>query len=171
MTRTRVEEYRRWFDYERDSHAKVLAALDAVPAERRDAPEFRKAATLLAHIVEARRLWLFRMGAAREGPKLDDMFPEDVTLPDLATRLEAMHDAWSRHLATLDDAAIARSFEYRSFEGQPFRNTVVDILTQLYGHSLYHRGQIAYLLRAMGAEPASTDFLYWTREALGPPGG
>ena len=169
MARSRADEYRRWFDYERDSHAKVLAALDAVPAERRGAPEFRKAVTLFAHIIEARRLWLFRMGAAREGPRLDDMFPESVSLADLSGRLDAMHAAWSRHLAALDDAAIARHFEYESFEGQPFRNSVVDILTQLYGHSLYHRGQIAYLLRAMGAEPASTDFLFWTREPVEAP--
>jgi uncharacterized damage-inducible protein DinB len=170
MTRTRTEEYRRWFEYERDSHAQVLAGLNAVPIERRSAPEFRKATMLLAHILEARRLWLFRMGAARVGPGLSDLFPEDTDLAGLAGRLDAMHSAWARHLADLDDAAIARPFEYRSFEGQPFRNTVEDILTQLYGHSLYHRGQIALLLRAMGAEPASTDFLFWTREALGPPG-
>ena len=169
--RTRADDYRRWFDYERDSHAKVLAALNAVPPERRGAPEFRKAAALLGHIIEARRLWLFRMGAAQEGPKLADMFAEGASLPELSNRLEEMHAAWSRHLATLDDAAIARHFEYRSFEGQPFRNVVADILTQLYGHSLYHRGQIALLMRTMGEEPAATDFLFWTREALEPPGG
>ena len=48
---------------------------------------------------------------------------------------------------------------------------VEDILTQLHGHSLYHRGQIALLLRAMGAEPVSTDFVFWTRESLGPARG
>src|SRR5215831_19767321 len=48
MMHTRIEMFRRWFDYERDSHALVLAALEAVPAGRRGAPEFRKAATLLA---------------------------------------------------------------------------------------------------------------------------
>jgi uncharacterized damage-inducible protein DinB len=171
MSQTRTEMFRRWFDYERDSHTKVLGALEAVPAARRDAPEFRKAAQLFAHIIEARRLWLLRMGAAREGPALADMLPDVVDLAGLRPRLEAMHDAWARHLDTLDDDAIARHFEYRSFEGERFRNTVVDILTQLYGHSLYHRGQIALLMRAMGAEPVPTDFLFWTREALDPPRG
>ena len=168
---TRAGDYRRWFDYERDSHAKVLAALNAVPPERRGAPEFQKAMTLVAHIVEARRLWLFRLGAASEGPGAGDFFPENVSLPDLAGRLEAMQAAWSGLLEGLDDAAIAGPFEYRSFEGKRFRNTVQDILTQLYGHSLYHRGQIALLLRAMGAEPAVTDFVLWAREPIGPRGG
>lgn len=171
MTRTLAEQYRRWFDYERDAHARVLAAMNAVPPERRGVPEFQKAATLLSHILEVRRLWLFRMGAAREGPGLADMWRTGASLDELAPRLDAMHAIWSRYLAGLDDAAIARTFEYRSFEGQPFRNSVADILTQLYGHSLYHRGQIALLLRMMGAEPAPTDYLYWTRQALGPKPG
>jgi len=171
MGRTGVEDYWRWFAYERDSHAKVLAALGAVPPERRSAREFRKAATLFAHIIAARRLWLFRMGASTECPVEADMFPPDMTLRDLAQRLDEMHAAWADYLGGLDDHAIARHFEYRSFEGQSFRNTVADILTQLYGHSLYHRGQIALLLREMGAEPAVTDFLFWSREAIGPAGG
>ena len=171
MTRTRADDYRRWFDYERDSHAKVLAALAAVPPERRGAREYRKAKTLLAHVVQARRLWLFRLGAARESPGAADFFPEDVSLQDLQGRLDAMHAAWSGYLERLDDLGLARHFEYRSLEGEPFRNTVADILTQLYGHSLYHRGQVALLLREMGAEPAVTDFVFWTREAIGPKGG
>jgi uncharacterized damage-inducible protein DinB len=171
VKRTRVEDYWRLFAYERDSHAKVLAALGAVPPERRSAREFCRAATLFAHIIAARRLWLFRMGAATEGPGEADMFPPDMTLQELARRLDEMHTAWADYLGGLDDHAIWRHFEYRSFEGQPFRNTVADILTQLYGHSLYHRGQIALLLRDMGAEPALTDFLFWSREAIGPAGG
>ena len=166
MKRTRVEDYWRWWAYERDSHAKVLAALSAVPPERRSAREFCKASTLFGHIIAVRRLWLFRMGAANEGPGASDMFPPDLTLEDLARRLDEMHTAWADYLGGLDDHAIGRYFEYRSFEGQSFRNTVADILTQLYGHSLYHRGQIALLLREMGAEPAVTDFLFWSREAI-----
>jgi len=43
---------------------------------------------------------------------------------------------------------------------------VEDILAQLFGHSWYHRGQIALLVRSIGAEPAATDFVYWAREAI-----
>jgi len=168
---TRAGDYRRWFDYERDSHAKVLAALHTVAPERRTAPEFQKAMTLVAHIVAARRLWLFRLGASSQSPGAGDFFPENVDLPDLARRLDAMQAEWSDFLAGLDDDAIGRTFEYRSLQGEPFRNTVQDVLTQLYGHSLYHRGQIALLLRTLGAEPPVTDFVFWAREPIGPPAG
>jgi len=166
-----ADEFRRWFDYEKDCHAKVLGALGAVPEPGRAAPEYRRSVTLMAHIVAARRVWLFRLGAERECPQPADFFPEGVTLPDLARRVDHMHAAWSGYLSRLDDAAAARPFEYRSFEGEWFRTTVADILTQLFGHSSYHRGQIALLLRSGGFEPVTTDFVYWAREAIPPPAG
>ena len=30
-----IDRYRRWFEYERDSHSKMLASLENVPAEFR----------------------------------------------------------------------------------------------------------------------------------------
>jgi uncharacterized damage-inducible protein DinB len=30
-------------------------------------------------------------------------------------------------------------------------------------HGQYHRGQVALLLRASGFEPATTDYIAWTR--------
>jgi uncharacterized damage-inducible protein DinB len=41
---------------------------------------------------------------------------------------------------------------------------VEDILAQLFGHSWYHRGQIAMLVRTAGDEPAVTDLIYWCRK-------
>lgn len=38
-----IDRYRRWFDYEKDSHAKTIASLNAVPAELREREAFPKA--------------------------------------------------------------------------------------------------------------------------------
>jgi uncharacterized damage-inducible protein DinB len=162
-----IERYRRWFEYERDSHAKVLASLNAVPGHLRESPSFQKALDLMAHIVAARWLWLFRFGAAKEGP--GEFFPQAVSLADLAERVQKMQEAWSGYLSRLDEPEVSRTFEYRSYEGEWYRNTVEDILTQLFGHSWYHRGQIALLMRSIGGEPAATDFVFWTREPIPPP--
>jgi uncharacterized damage-inducible protein DinB len=77
-----------------------------------------------------------------------------------------MESAWCAYLEDLDDAGLAHAFEYTSLEGDRYRNTVEDTLTQLFGHSWYHRGQIASLIRSLGAEPAVTDFVFWTREPV-----
>lgn len=163
------DRFRRWFDYEKDSHAKVLASLQAVPVHLRDSDEYRKAVSLVAHIVLARWLWLVRLGVAppeKAPSEPEAFFPRDVTVDDLPGRVAEMEEAWEAYLARLDEGELARVFEYRALDGAAFRNTIEDILTQLYGHSLYHRGQIAQLLRGLGGEPAVTDFVYWAREPL-----
>ncbi len=158
------ENYRRWFEYEQDSHAKTLASLTAVPESLLSAAAFQKAIDLMAHIVAARMMWLYRFGAAKE--PIRELFPANVPLSELAGQVDAMQAAWSAYLSRLTDAEVERIFEYRSYDEGRFRNSVEDILTQLFGHSWYHRGQIAQLLRSMGAEPAVTDFVFWAREPV-----
>ena len=160
MNDSMIDRYRHWFDYERDSHAKTLDSLNAVADELRGSDQFRKAVYLLGHIVAARRMWLFRFGVVKENAEL---FPQETSLKDLPAQLSEMETLWSEHLRQIDDTELARVFEYQSYEGGRFRNTVEEILTQLFGHSWYHRGQIAMLLRSIGAEPAVTDYVFWAR--------
>jgi uncharacterized damage-inducible protein DinB len=124
-----IARFRRWFEYERDAHAKVLASLDTVPADRRAGAEYRKAVTLLGHIVAARRLWLGRLGAAPL--PADPLFPEESDLPAVAGEWQRVADAWDYYLTGLTDADLAREFEYQSYDGGRFRNRVEDGLAQL----------------------------------------
>ena len=163
MNDSLIARYRRWFDYEKDSHRKVLDSLNAVSKEQRESEEFRKAVYLMGHIVAARRMWLFRFGVIKENVEL---FPGETRPDELPTQIEEMEMLWSQYLSQLNDAELARVFEYQSYEGQRFRNTIEEILTQLFGHSWYHRGQIAQLVRSIGAEPAVTDFVFWARESV-----
>ncbi len=166
MTMSTADRYRRWFAYEQDCHAKVLASLrEAIPVQG-PSPTIQKAIDLLAHLVAARWLWLSRFGASDR--RLREIFPIGKTVEELRPALEEMQVAWSEWLARLGDAELSRVFEYQSLEGEWYRNSVEDILTQLFGHSWYHRGQIAQLIRSAGAEPAVTDFVFWTRERINP---
>ena len=158
-----IENYRRWFFYERNAHALVLQSLQGVESAQRSSPSFQRAVDLLAHIAAARRMWLFRFGVLNENTEL---FPKDVAFEILPSLFEEMEERWTEYLDKITDSDLERVFEYTSYEGKRFRNTIGDILTQLFGHSWYHRGQIAALVRAMGAEPAVTDFVYWAREAV-----
>ena len=162
-----IDRYRRWFEYEKDSHAKTLDSLNAVPETLRSSEGFRKAVYLLGHIIAARSMWLFRFGSSGKNTEL---FPRETNLAELPAQLSEMEAIWTRFLEQLNDDALARVFEYRSYEGAWFRNTIEEILTQLFGHSWYHRGQIAMLLRSIGAEPAVTDFVFWAREPIEGPG-
>jgi uncharacterized damage-inducible protein DinB len=158
-----IDRYRRWFEYEKDSHAKTLESLNAVTEELRESEAFAKAVYLIGHIVAARRMWLFRFGVLRNKVEL---FPNEIKLAELPRQISEMEALWSAYLDQLNDAELSRVFEYQSYEGQRFCNTIEEILAQLFGHSWYHRGQIALLLRSIGAEPAVTDFVFWAREPV-----
>ena len=83
-----AERYRRWFDYEKDAHAKVVRSLESVPTQRHSTPEFSKAVGLLAHIVAARRLWLFRLGIVPDAPT--SFFPDNAVLADVVAELRQL---------------------------------------------------------------------------------
>jgi uncharacterized damage-inducible protein DinB len=165
MESVKILQYRRWYAYEKDVHEKMLTSLSMVPAEGRREERFQKAVDLAAHLVAARWLWLRRLGASSESR---DLFPSGVALGDLRAEFEEVESAWDDYLERLDDEELEREFEYGALEGGRYRNRVEDILTQLFGHSWYHRGQIAATVRALGGEPAVTDFVFWCRVGASP---
>jgi uncharacterized damage-inducible protein DinB len=168
MLPTLVEQYTRWFEYEKDSHRRALTSLDTVPEDGRGSEPYRKALSIMGHIIAARRIWLHRFWPSSfERPA--ELFPTNATRDGLDADLATMERDWSDYFGRLDEPELARVFDYLTSEGTRFRSVVADVLTQLYGHSLYHRGQIASLVRAAGGEPARTDFIFWARESIEPP--
>src|SRR5262249_34233824 len=112
MLPTLVEQYQRWFEYEKDSHRKVLASLESVPADRRVSEPFQKALNLMGHIVAARRMWLHRFGVTAKRPA--NLFPYDVAQEGLLAELEGMERDWSDYLQRLSGPELGRVFEYRT---------------------------------------------------------
>jgi uncharacterized damage-inducible protein DinB len=167
MVPTLIDQYRRWFEYEKDSHRKVLESLETVPEGSRDSEPYRKALNIMGHIVAARLAWMNRIDPAFERPA--SIFPTGVTLDGLLADLDSMERVWTDYLGRLTDPEVQRVLTYRTTEGDWYRTAIVDVLTHIYGHSLYHRGQIASLVRAAGGEPAMTDFIFWVRERAEPP--
>ena len=153
--------FHHWYEHEKEVHAKVLASLETVPEDQRSEESYRKALNLFAHILAARRMWLFRMGRTDRGATSEEeIFPTGSSVTDLQAESAEIGELWTDHLKSLDHREVGRAFTYRAFEGESFTNTVEEILTQLHGHSWYHRGQIASIVRSLGGEPAITDYVF-----------
>jgi uncharacterized damage-inducible protein DinB len=159
-----VAQYRRWFDYEKDAHTRVLSSFDTVPAAKRAAKEFQKAVNVFSHLIAARRMWLHRFGTLPALP--EGLFAEGKSLDQVAKDLAEVHAAWDRYFANLDEKEIVRIFDYTATDGNRYRNSIEEILTQLFGHSWYHRGQIAQLIKMLGGTPAETDYVFRTRKPV-----
>ena len=162
-----VTQFRAWLSYEDDAHAKSLASLASVPADRRTAPEYVRACGLMAHTVLVRRIWLNRMHGGE--PYTGAPFPDGTDLRQVAADWQAIYADWNDYLANLTDEGLSRAFEYAGLFGGRFRSRVGDVLPHLFTHSAYHRGQIALLVKQAGGTPALTDFIYLNRETLEPP--
>ena len=164
MQNTTIEQYKIWFEYEKDAHSKTIASLKTVPEEGQKTKEFQKAVDLFAHIVGARIMWLYRFGFLNN--KSENLFPTNVKVEELLSMANKMYLVWDDYFNKLDEKEFSRIFEYKSSESQWYTNKVQEIITQLFGHSWYHRGQIAMLVRMTGGTPAETDYVYWKRSPI-----
>lgn len=164
--KTIADRFRRWYEYERDCNAKSLTMLASVPEDRRTAPEFQKAVDRMAHLVAARRRWLGRLGHWPDAPV---PFPQGTSLLALPQLVGETETAWVAYLRRLDDVELARSLEWEVPDGKRYRWDVEGILTQVFGHAWYHRGQIAQLVASLGGKPVDTDYVLWCKlEPMGP---
>jgi len=84
----------------------------------------------------------------------------------------ALRAAWAEHesrmrpfLASLDDAGVLRSYDYKTLDGRPYSSAFWQMLHHLVNHGTYHRGQIQTMLRQLGATPAkSLELITYYRE-------
>jgi uncharacterized damage-inducible protein DinB len=153
-----ADRFRRWYEYERDCNAKSLEMLASVPVERRAAAEFQKAVDRMAHLVAARRRWLHRLGHWPEAP---DLFPRGAALTDLSALVADTEAAWVAYLSRLDEQELARALEWQVADGRRYRWNVEGVLTQVFGHAWYHRGQIAQLVAGLCGKAVDTDYIFW----------
>lgn len=159
-----IQKFQRFLRYETQATARSLAAIESIPPASRQTPEATRARAILAHLQLARRVWLSRLGGA-EPITVTDWFPA-WEIDRIRAEAAALDDLWARRLASLDEPALARTVEYKSMDGKPFASLTDDIITQVFNHSSYHRGQVAMLVAQAGGERPATDYIFLAREGL-----
>jgi uncharacterized damage-inducible protein DinB len=113
----------------------------------------------LVHVFTADRAWLGRLeGEAPPRANAQDF----ADLPALLEVWEPVLTRWLVVVASLGDPG--RLIEYRSFAGDPFSNTLGQIVRHVVNHGTYHRGQVATMLRQSGAQAVSSDLISFYRE-------
>ena len=161
MSHSHVERYKQLLAFEQEANRRTLESLASVPASQRDKPQYDRAMQLLPHMLIARRVWLHRVkGEAYESPA--DWFPR-WTLERQHEEERVVQSLWTEFLGSLHDDHLTRDVRYISSEGQNYLSTLDEILTHVFNHSTYHRGQIARLVTECGGRRAVTDFIALTR--------
>jgi uncharacterized damage-inducible protein DinB len=146
------EYTRRQFSYDAWANREVLAAIRAAGADERSLQ-------LIAHILAAERLWLERL---KQQPQSMPVWPK-LSIEQCEAQAEEMPRLWSEYLDSIGKD-FSPSISYKNSKGEAWSSTVLDILTHVEMHSVYHRGQIATHMRANGKTPAYTDFIHAVRQ-------
>ena len=165
----RVQEIKMLFAYNAWATNRVFESLAQLPEDlyRKDLKASHGGIHgALVHLVGAEKLWLSRWLGKPESILLK---PEEV--PALAALKEVWEDMagrTARFVAKLDDQKASSQFEYTTTEGKKHTSTYWQTLQHLVNHSTYHRGQVAALMRQIGAEPVGTDLIAFYRHAAQP---
>jgi uncharacterized damage-inducible protein DinB len=159
---TEIERARRLLEYDAWADREMIRSLASVAAAdleqpRQESP--RPIRKLIAHIIGAKWTWLARIRGER--PPMA-VWPE-IASQDLDGAMAEVQAAWRAYLGSQSDGEMSRIVTYANSKGDEYRNMVFDIVTQVAVHSEHRRGQIAQTVRALGGQPALTDYIQYAR--------
>lgn len=156
-----LDHFKRLQGYEADANALTLASLESVGTQERGHPSFARAVQVFAHMLLARRVWLARLQGGQH--QVRDWFPT-LPLDELRQMARTLDADWLAYLDACNPNALDAECNYVSSEGVGYSSQIRDILTHVYNHSTYHRGQLARLVSECGGQRASTDYILLTRK-------
>lgn len=157
-----VNTVRALYDYNRWANARVLEAASALNPEQftRDlGNSFHSVHDTLAHILGAEWIWLERWKGTSPKSLLNASdFP---SVEALKTRWNEVESDRAQFILGITPEHLERVISYVNTRGQTFAYPLGEMMVHVVNHSTYHRGQIATLLRQLGAKPESTDLLLY----------
>jgi uncharacterized damage-inducible protein DinB len=160
-----VEDFRLLYDYNSWANHRTLDACAAFSEEqftRNLGSSFRSVRDTLAHICGVEWLWLERWHG-----RSHNALPPAAEFPNVAS-LRRRWDEVERNLldyiASLTPEDIQRIIQHKTTQGVQQAAPLWQMLQHLVNHGTYHRGQVATMLRQLGAKSLSTDLILFYRE-------
>lgn len=144
------------YSYERWANTQVLSAIAKAP----ELPPH--AMKLFAHIFAAHEFIGKRVRSQPVNYHEYNFFP-DYSCERCAELNEHYAVGWHEFLHALPGPIDRQTVTFTGPDGNPRTIYILDALTHLYSHSIYHRGQIAMDMRNAGLEPAKTDLIMFTQ--------
>ena len=164
-----VEDIRLLYAYERWANARVLgAAAVLTPAQLVEdlQSSHQSVYGTLTHMLWGAWRWLARW-QGQPGPSGAN--PRDCAdFPSLRSRWREVAEAQRAFVEQVTESALERCVTYENPAGTPWTYPLGQMLQHVVNHSTYHRGQVATMLRQLGAAPAPTDFLVYIDDLQAP---
>lgn len=144
------------FDHMYWANTQIVHALQGVEGD------IEKPLRLFAHVLAAEKVWLTRINGKDASTIV--IWPDVYSLEDCENFVQENNAGYMHYFKHHTDDDLLNVISYRNSKGDAFNTTVYDILTQVFLHGSYHRGQLAALLRKEGIEPVNTDYITFVRQ-------
>jgi uncharacterized damage-inducible protein DinB len=160
-----IEDFRLLYDFNVWANNRTLEACSTLAPEQvtRDlGSSFKSVRDTLAHIYGAEWIWLERWHG-----RVPSGMPSASDFPDLATlrqRFTEIDRNLVDYVASLTADDVHRVVHYKTSMGVAGAQPLWQMLQHLANHGTYHRGQIATMLRQLGAKATATDLIWFYRE-------
>jgi uncharacterized damage-inducible protein DinB len=159
------EDVRQLFAYNAWANQHSLQAAAQLSDEQFVKPlgsSFSSVRDTLMHICGAEWIWLERFRG-----NSPSSIPNDPAVQTAA----ALSEHWrpqAEHLLSFVNGITQNDldsvFEYKTINFGMYKNPLWQSLQHLANHGTYHRGQVATLIRQLGAKPILTDLMHFYRE-------
>ncbi len=141
------------FKYENWANARIIDALAQLPEQD------EKSLELMSHILLVQMVWYSRMAGVAVPPVW-----EKKSFQQIKDIYEVNKKILTPFIEKQTKDTLNATIDYKNTKGDKFSNTVTQILTHLFNHSTYHRGQIVERLKGKLPKMPETDYIVFLRE-------
>jgi uncharacterized damage-inducible protein DinB len=160
-----AEDFRLLYDYNSWANQRTLDACAQLTEEQftRDmGSSFRSVRDTLVHVMLVERLWLERWHG--RSPNSFAPAADFSTLESVRARGAEIDSDLRDYIASLAPEEVQRVLHHTTTAGVPQAAPLWQMLQHSLNHGTYHRGQVATLLRQLGAKAIGTDLITFYRE-------
>jgi uncharacterized damage-inducible protein DinB len=142
---------------------KIIDVILSLPEEKQLAEvpsSFISLHQTILHMWDAESIWWQRMKLHERFVRPSDNFKG--TTRDAINGLTSQSKLWEGWVLGVSDQMLEHVFEYRNNKKELFKLPIYQMLTHVFNHGTYHRGQLVNMLRQLGIDKIpSTDFSSW----------
>jgi uncharacterized damage-inducible protein DinB len=148
------------------ANQKIIDVILSSPEEKQTAEvlsSFNSLHKTLLHMWDAESVWWQRMKLHERFVRPSDNFKG--TTRDVVNGLMSQSKLWEGWVSNVSELMLEHVFEYRNDKKEQIKMPIWQMLTHVFNHGTYHRGQLINMLRQLGIEKLpQTDFSAWCRK-------
>ena len=147
------------------ANQKIMDVILALPEDKQLAhvpSSFTSLQDTLLHMWDAESIWWQRMKLHERFIRPSENFKGSCR--DVINGLMSQSKLWENWVGNASDLTLDHVFQYRSNKTELIKMPVYQMLTHIFNHGTYHRGQLINMLRQLGLDKLpQTDFSIWVR--------